>query len=252
MTKLLNVTVIIVMTGCMLVSASKSEIEEVNSILGSEAKEVWPNAPAQSRILSKLLGLGFGAGAVNSIYNFFSTATGILAAIGGGYLLHVLFVAIFGETFGLTTGYQYGIPSYSYAGTVDPVYYDPYQRSNKELRHNSLKLPSFDLQKFLGALSSINYPENAFGVLGIKGKECKEKTVCELEQFIHKAKLLPRTILKNLSYKIPGMKKYDSAISRGLTEEDCSTIYSKCSLSLRHMIMNSTGLAEFVSHLFVY
>ncbi|XP_022239423.1 uncharacterized protein LOC111085393 isoform X2 [Limulus polyphemus] len=235
-----HVILSLLMAKCLFVTTSANE--EIISKQGSVDTAVKTSLPSQSRIITKLLGLGLGVEAINSVYELLSTATGVLAAIGGGYLLHVLLVAIFGETFGLTTGYHYGIPTYSYAGPLNPLYYDPHRHSEKTSRYNLWKFPVFDLQKFLGAITSQDYPERSFRMLGIKEKKCKERAICELEQFFHKIGI-PEVILKNLSFKIPGMEKYTAAISRGLYKEECWKSYLKCSSSLGQMMKKAVGLA---------
>ncbi|XP_076311273.1 uncharacterized protein LOC143225531 [Tachypleus tridentatus] len=233
----------LLMAICLFVtSATTSATKEVISKQGSTDIAVKTNLPSQNRIITKLLGLGVGVEAVNTIYNALSTATGVLAAIGGGYLLHVLLVAIFGETFGLTTGYHYGIPTYSYAGSLNPLYYDPHRKSEKAFRYNLWKFPVFDFQNFLGTITSQDYAERSFRMLGIKEKKCKERAICEFEQFFRKIGI-PGVILKSLSFKIPGMEKYSAAISRGLYKEECWKSYLKCSSSLGQMMKKAVGLA---------
>lgn len=179
-----------------------------------------------------------------------ASLTGLLAAVGGGYLTYVSMVALFGSMLDpQNTAYQHAYPA-------PPHHYAPPQHLNiqpgagpasqgynrrQSEAGSGLYFGSYDIGKALQSLTSINYPEASFKLLRIKEDACKQRAVCEFEKFLAK-KGVASVILKGVSKKIPGMEKYLDAAYRGLANEDCSYAFSACPFTLGQSLLRSVGL----------
>lgn len=140
-----------------------------------------------------------------------ATMTGLLAAVGGGYLTYVTMVALFGSMLDpQNTAYQH-------AFSAPPHQYAPPQHLNlhniqipgaqgaqvqgynrrQSSEHGSLYWGSYDLGKMYQTVTNFNYPEASFKLLRIKDESCKQRAVCELEKFLAK-KGIASVILKGV------------------------------------------------------
>ncbi|KAF8792373.1 uncharacterized protein LOC129969254 [Argiope bruennichi] len=182
-----------------------------------------------------------------------ATMTGLLAAVGGGYLTYVSMVALFGSLMDpQNTAYQHAYPS-------PPYQYAPPQHINvnglqasasasqgynrrQSTDSSGLYFGSHDIGKMFRSVTNFNYPEASFKLLRIKDEACKQRAVCEFEKFLAK-KGVASVILKGVSKKITGMEKYLDAAYRGLANEDCSYAFSACPYSFGQMVLKSVGLS---------
>lgn len=142
-----------------------------------------------------------------------ATMTGLLAAVGGGYLTYVTMVALFGSMLDPTnTAYQhaYSAPPHQYAppqhynlnnlqgqgGSIQGAQIQGYNRRQSN-DQGSLYWGSYDLGKMYQAVTNFNYPEASFKLLRIKDEACKQRAVCEFEKFLAK-KGVASVILKGV------------------------------------------------------
>lgn len=137
-----------------------------------------------------------------------ATMTGLLAAVGGGYLTYVTMVALFGSMLDPSnTAYQhaYSAPPHQYAppqhynfqvqgGSQGQVQGYNRRQSNEQ---GTLYWGSYDLGKMYHAVTNFNYPEASFKLLRIKDEACKQRAVCEFEKFLAK-KGVASVILKGV------------------------------------------------------
>ncbi|XP_064454820.1 uncharacterized protein LOC135366098 [Ornithodoros turicata] len=182
-----------------------------------------------------------GSGVVRSIM---STATGMLAAVGGGFLLYNGLLAILGEDplsrfpifeqLESQRRYPYGVPPYAY--------YTGYSVDSANVqRRSDVGKPSKSLRQLMKALGEVDFPERMFQWLRVYDDSCKQRTVCEFEQFLT-TKGIAGLVLNFLSPQIPGMHKYTGAISRGLRNENCGVAYRGCPESLGQRLLKLIGL----------
>ncbi|XP_023233157.1 uncharacterized protein LOC111632861 [Centruroides sculpturatus] len=142
-------------------------------------------------------------GATSRLNEVLGTMTGVLAAVGGGYLLYVAMVAAYGNVLG---------QQYHLAG------------------HRSS-------ENFFEKISSLDYPELVFDWLKVEDEQCKTKMVCQLHSFLSQNGL-PAVALDGLSRKIPGMKKYIKAARRGAKNQSC---HNSCPLSFTQIFLRAFG-----------
>ncbi|XP_015929858.1 uncharacterized protein [Parasteatoda tepidariorum] len=181
-----------------------------------------------------------------------ATLTGLLAAVGGGYLTYVSMVALFGSMMDPNNA------AYQHAYSAPPHQYAPppqhlnihgvpsaaggaagYNRRQSD--SSSLYFGSYDLGKMFQSVTNFNYPEGAFKMLRVKDEACKQRAVCEFERYLAK-KGVASVILKGVSKKITGMERYIDAAYRGIANEDCSYAFSACPYSLGQTLLKSIGL----------
>ncbi|GFX20231.1 uncharacterized protein TNCV_1437911 [Trichonephila clavipes] len=177
-----------------------------------------------------------------------ATMTGLLAAVGGGYLTYVSMVALFGSMLDPhNTAYQhaYSAPPHQYAPPQHVLNGIPaaqgYNR-RQSTESSGLYFGSHDIGKMFRSVTDFNYPEASFKLLRIKDESCKQRAVCEFEKFLAK-KGIASVILKGVSKKITGMEKYLDAAYRGLANEDCSYAFSSCPYTLGQILLKSVGLS---------
>lgn len=139
-----------------------------------------------------------------------ATMTGLLAAVGGGYLTYVSMVALFGSMMDPNNAaYQtaYSAPPHQYApppqhlnlaGGV-PAHQGGHQGYNRRQSEGSsgLFFGSYDIGKLFHQMTAINYPEASFKLLRVKDESCKQRMVCELEKYLAK-KGIASVILKGV------------------------------------------------------
>jgi len=141
----------------------------------------------------------------NYLNGILATVTGVLAAMGGSYLLS--------------------------SKQSNRRYYPTMENYPAELMH--LKPTVFDTwdwdtNKITNMIARLDVPETSFQLMGMNREDgCRQRTICEIEQYL-KGKGISPTILEAISNKIPGMKRYSRAISHGIKEKDCSFYYSIC------------------------
>ncbi|KAG8190671.1 hypothetical protein JTE90_001280 [Oedothorax gibbosus] len=183
-----------------------------------------------------------------------ATMTGLLAAVGGGYLTYVSMVALFGSMMDpQNQAYQtaFSAPPHQYApppqhlnlagGVPAHQGHQGYTRRQSSEGGSGLFFGSYDIGKMFQQITSINYPEASFKLLRVKDEACKQRMVCEVEKYLAK-RGVASVILKGVSKKIPGMEKYLDAAYRGLANEDCSYAFSACPLTLGQTLLRSVGL----------
>lgn len=142
-----------------------------------------------------------------------ATMTGLLAAVGGGYLTYVTMVALFGSMLDPSnTAYQHAFsaPPHQYAAPQhllnniqlqgSPAQVQGYNRRQSN-DHGNLYWGSYDLGKIYQTVTNFNYPEASFKLLRIKDESCKQRAVCEFEKFLAK-KGVASVILKGVRYVI--------------------------------------------------
>ncbi|XP_067118200.1 uncharacterized PE-PGRS family protein PE_PGRS10-like isoform X2 [Centruroides vittatus] len=162
------------------------------------------NSGGSSSGSSNSLGLSnLFEGATSRLNEVLGTMTGVLAAVGGGYLLYVAMVAAYGNVLG---------QQYHLAG------------------HRSS-------ENFFEKISSLDYPELVFDWLKVEDEQCKTKMVCQLHSFLSQNGL-PAVALDGLSRKIPGMKKYIKAARRGAKNQSC---HNSCPLSFTQIFLRAFG-----------
>ena len=142
-----------------------------------------------------------------------TTLTGLLAAVGGGYLTYVTMVGLFGSMMDPTN------TAYQHAFSAPPHQYAPPQHLNlnniqgvqaaasshsqgynrRQENHGGLFWGSYDLGKMYQTVTNFNYPEASFKLLRIKDEACKQRAVCEFEKFLAK-KGIASVILKGVRY----------------------------------------------------
>ncbi|XP_035221853.1 uncharacterized protein LOC118194759 [Stegodyphus dumicola] len=180
-----------------------------------------------------------------------ASLTGLLAAVGGGYLTYVTMVALFGSMMDPhNTAYQHAFsaPPHQYAppqhlnvnGPVGAAAGGYNRRQSSD--SSNFYFGSYDVGKMFNSITSFNYPEASFKLLRIKDEACKQRAVCEFEKFLAK-KGIASVILKGVSKKITGMEKYLDAAYRGLANEDCSYAFSSCPFTLGQTLLRSIGLS---------
>lgn len=177
-----------------------------------------------------------------------ATITGLLAAVGGGYLTYVSMVSMFGSMMDPhNTAYQHAysapphhyVPNPSGGGAQIPAGYNRRQSTDGS---SNFYFGSLDLGKLLHSVTHYNYPEASFKLLRIKDETCKQRAVCEFEKFLAR-KGVASVILKGVSKKITGMEKYLDAAYRGLANEDCGYAFSSCPYTLGQTMLRSVGLS---------
>lgn len=143
-----------------------------------------------------------------------TTLTGMLAAVGGGYLTYVTMVALFGSMLDPSnTAYQhaYSAPPHQYAPPqhilnnlqgaasapgISAAHVQGYNRRQSHDQGN-FYFGSYDLGKMYKTVTNFNYPEASFKLLRIKDESCKQRAVCEFEKFLAK-KGVASVILKGV------------------------------------------------------
>lgn len=200
---------------------------------------------ALQKFVSKLSGVIRLPFSFRGVSDTMATITGLLAAIGGGYLTYVSMVALFGNTLGP----EGAVPIHpqpldpaaaaAYYGQVGQIpQTGPYRRRSG----SSLHFGSLDLGKVYESIRKYDFPEASFKMLRIKDDICKQRAVCEFEKFLAK-KGIASVILKGVSRKITGMEKYLDAAYRGIANEDCAYAFSTCPHSLGQSLLRSIGLS---------
>lgn len=146
-----------------------------------------------------------------------ATLTGLLAAVGGGYLTYVTMVGLFGSMMDPTnTAYQHAFsaPPHQYAppqhlnlnnipgGSAQAAASQQYVQysqgyNRRQENHGGLFWGSYDLGKMYQTVTNFNYPEASFKLLRIKDESCKQRAVCEFEKFLAK-KGIASVILKGV------------------------------------------------------
>ncbi|XP_054719224.1 uncharacterized protein LOC129228566 [Uloborus diversus] len=178
-----------------------------------------------------------------------ATLTGLLAAVGGGYLTYVSMVALFGNMMdpqNTAHQYAYSAPPHQYAppqhlNLAASHQVPAYNRRQSNSDSSNFFFGSYDIGKMLKSVTNFNYPEASFQLLRIKEESCKQRAVCEFEKFLAK-KGIASVILKGVSKKIPGMEKYLDAAYRGLANEDCGYAFNSCPYTLGQSVLRSIGL----------
>ncbi|XP_028967527.1 uncharacterized protein LOC114828265 [Galendromus occidentalis] len=218
-----------------------------------------------------------GAGAMSALLN---TVSGGLAAVGGGFLLYATMLGMFGENFlngapglpplgsplGAATLGHPGGPIAGYPGVLPDAPdqnldkglpripgYPPIQKRNGEwiqprgipqLRVEEVKMLRQAMEPFMSTLRSlkeVDYPEQIFRVLHVDDFECKQRTICEIEQYLA-GKGVAGFLLNFLSPRIPGMDKYHNAIATALRHQNCGVVFRSCPETIGQRLLRIIGI----------
>ncbi|EEC09322.1 hypothetical protein IscW_ISCW019464 [Ixodes scapularis] len=166
--------------------------------------------------------------------------TGLLAAVGAGFLLYNGLLASQGER-----------PLSRFPGPLYQAGWDerwPGLVLKRRQGSSSNGSPGAsagtgggNVQRLLRTLAAVNYPEQLFQVLRVYDQTCKQRVVCEVHQFLA-SKGSAGFLLTLLSPQVPGMSKYRGASAKGLRNENCAFAFRGCPDSLGQRLLKIIGL----------
>ncbi|OQR70053.1 hypothetical protein BIW11_11884 [Tropilaelaps mercedesae] len=142
----------------------------------------------------------------------------------------------------------YALPGYppvqKRTGESETLFNPRNLNSVPKLRASEVRLLRQAMEPFFSSLRSlheIDFPEEIFRVLNVREFECKQKTICEIEQYIS-SKGVAGFILNFFSPRIPGMDKYQSAITTALRHQNCGIVYRSCPETLGQRLLRIIGV----------
>ncbi|XP_022644134.1 uncharacterized protein LOC111243197 [Varroa destructor] len=113
-----------------------------------------------------------------------------------------------------------------------------------KLRASEMRFLKQAVEPFFSSLRTLNeidFPEEMFRVLNIRNFDCKQKIICEIEQFVA-SKGVAGFIVNFFSPYIPGMDKYRSAIFTALRRQSCGLVYHSCPGAIGQRILERIGI----------
>ncbi|CAN7997710.1 unnamed protein product, partial [Ixodes hexagonus] len=168
--------------------------------------------------------------------------TGLLAAVGAGFLLYNGMLAGLGER-----------PLSRFPGPLHQAGWDERwpglvfkrRQGGSSSASGGPGVISWtsggDVQRLLRALAAVDYPERLFHWLHVHDQACKQRVVCEVHQFLA-SKGSTGLLLTLLSPQVPGMSKYRGASANGLRNENCAFVFRGCPESLGQRLLKIIGL----------